>query len=200
MVSKLKVIALAFVSTLIFSMNTQAQVDDDVVQAAVTACEKITPQQRQMAKVAGYDVESLCSAANDATNLMVDTTTPQVVIPTETVTPKTDNALEIGFKDTDGNVLGEKEETEEQELQQFGYHLFEGTPITFAPATEIPVVSNYMIGPGDSIKVQFFGKISESYTLTVNRDGTVQFPELGPISLAGLTFTEMKELLSELIQ
>jgi len=94
----------------------------------------------------------------------------------------------------------EEEIEEEPKLVQFGYDLFSGSPTTFAPATEIPVVSDYIIGPGDNINVQLFGKSSESFTLTVNRDGSVQFPELGPIILAGLTFDEMKNLLTNRVE
>jgi hypothetical protein len=30
-------------------------------------------------------------------------------------------------------------------------------PTTFAPATDIPVPSNYVIGPGDTIELQLIG-------------------------------------------
>ncbi|MDE0770339.1 MAG: SLBB domain-containing protein, partial [Opitutaceae bacterium] len=79
-----------------------------------------------------------------------------------------------------------------KDLKQFGYDLFAGTPTTFAPATEIPVPADYIIGPGDQIRIQFFGKNAASYDLYVTRDGLLQIPELGPISVAGQHFTELK--------
>jgi len=79
-----------------------------------------------------------------------------------------------------------------KDLKQFGYDLFAGTPTTFAPATEIPVPADYIIGPGDQIRIQFFGKDAASYDLYVTRDGLLQIPELGPISVAGQRFTELK--------
>jgi polysaccharide export outer membrane protein len=81
-------------------------------------------------------------------------------------------------------------------LDQFGYDLFAGAPTTFAPATDIPVSSDYVIGPGDELRVQFYGKTNVSVDLVVDRDGTVPLPELGPISVAGLTFSEMKEFVT----
>ncbi|MCW1251238.1 SLBB domain-containing protein, partial [Shewanella baltica] len=57
----------------------------------------------------------------------------------------------------------------------------------------------YMIGPGDSLNVQLFGKENNQYTLTVGRDGAIQFPNLGPISLVGLSFAEVRELLQQKI-
>lgn len=56
-----------------------------------------------------------------------------------------------------------------------------------------------MIGPGDSLNVQLFGKENNQYTLTVGRDGAIQFPGLGPISLVGLSFSEVRELLQQKI-
>lgn len=84
------------------------------------------------------------------------------------------------------------EVTGEDALRPFGYDLFAGIPSTFAPATDVPVPAEYVIGPGDQIRVQLYGDVNESYVLTVNRDGTVNFPELGPISVAGQTFAQMR--------
>ncbi len=186
-------------------IQSQLQAEEADVQAAIDACENITLQQRQMAKAAGYDVDSLCSAAKNATK-EIDTSRPTVVVPRSTTAmpeDPEDKALEETIKESnDAPTLEEDKQTKvvEQTLEQFGYDLFAGTPTTFAPATEIPVVSNYMIGPGDNIKVQLFGKKSDNFTLTVSRDGIVQFPELGPITLAGLTFMEMKRVLTERVE
>jgi polysaccharide export outer membrane protein len=84
----------------------------------------------------------------------------------------------------------------DQDLEQFGYELFAGVPTTFAPATDIPVSADYIIGPGDEIRIQLYGKTSLASDLIVDRDGIISFPELGPITVAGLTFREMKELVS----
>jgi polysaccharide export outer membrane protein len=106
--------------------------------------------------------------------------------------PLTGDAIEIqrAFE----NFLAESEPLEvDQNLRQFGYDLFAGAPTTFAPATDIPVSSDYIIGPGDEIHIQLYGKTSAATTLLVDRDGIVSFPELGPITVAGLTFREMKD-------
>lgn len=84
-------------------------------------------------------------------------------------------------------------------LKPFGYNLFAGVPSTFAPATEIPVPANYVLGPGDIIQVQLFGKENQQYSLVVNRDGTVNFPSIGPVSVAGQSFDNMQKNLAERI-
>jgi protein involved in polysaccharide export with SLBB domain len=80
-------------------------------------------------------------------------------------------------------------------LQPFGYALFEGEQNVFdlEPAAYAPIPRDYVIGPGDELKVQLYGNENYEVTLTVNQDGTINFPKVGPRPVAGLTFGELKE-------
>ena len=80
----------------------------------------------------------------------------------------------------------------EEALKPFGYDLFAGSPSTFAPATDVPVPVDYVVGPGDEIQVQLFGALNQNYLLTVGRDGQINFPQLGPIDVAGQTFSQVR--------
>ena len=82
-------------------------------------------------------------------------------------------------------------------LQLFGLDLFSEVPTTFAPSTDIPIPSDYVVGPGDTVSVQLYGNENQQYELVVSRDGLVQFPTIGPVPVAGLTFEEMR---SELLR
>ncbi len=84
-----------------------------------------------------------------------------------------------------------------QDLEQFGYDLFAGVPTTFAPATDVPVPLEYVLGPGDELEVQLFGQKSEVFTLVVDREGSVAFPEIGPLTLAGMSFAEAKATIAQ---
>lgn len=84
-------------------------------------------------------------------------------------------------------------------LMPFGYDLFAGAPTTFSPVTEIPVPVDYVVGPGDTVQVQLFGKESAEYELMVGRDGQLQFPGIGPIAVTGMRFAELKEDLARRI-
>lgn len=90
--------------------------------------------------------------------------------------------------------------TVRQALRPFGYELFEGVPTTFAPATDIPVPADYVIGPGDTVMVQLYGKENQEYELTVSREGLLQFPSIGPISVAGLKFEQLQKLIGDRIE
>ena len=84
-------------------------------------------------------------------------------------------------------------------LKQFGYDIFNKVPLTFAPVTDAPVPSNYVIGPGDTVNILFFGKKSIDLSQQVTRDGNLEIPELGPVSVVGLTFSELKANINERI-
>ncbi len=94
-------------------------------------------------------------------------------------------------------ILATKSFSRTSKVRPFGYELFSGTPNTFAPATDIPVPSDYVIGPGDNVRVQLFGNQNETFTLLVSRDGTINFPKLGPISTNGLRFDELQSMLEK---
>ena len=82
-------------------------------------------------------------------------------------------------------------------LKPFGYDLFAGVPSTFAPATDVPVPTEYVVGPGDTFRVQLIGSTRGNYNLVVGRDGQVNFPELGPITVSGMRFEEARQLLEQ---
>lgn len=86
------------------------------------------------------------------------------------------------------------------EISQFGYNLFAGTATTFAPATDIPVPRDYIIGPDDEILVHLYGARQEKIALTVSRKGSINFPEEGPIQVSGLTFSKMTSLIEEIVK
>jgi protein involved in polysaccharide export with SLBB domain len=76
-------------------------------------------------------------------------------------------------------------------LKPFGYDLFKDTSSTFAPVNDIPVPSDYVVGPGDQLTIQLFGNENRTFRLTVGRDGRISFPELGPIMVGGRTFQQV---------
>lgn len=85
----------------------------------------------------------------------------------------------------------------DEALEPFGYDLFTDAPSTFVPATDIPVPPDYVVGPGDQLRVQLFGNTNRNLALTVGRDGNVSLPEIGPISVSGQRFATVKQNLEE---
>lgn len=80
-------------------------------------------------------------------------------------------------------------------IRQFGYDLFRLPPSTFAPVDKVPVGPDYVIGPGDEIKITIWGRIEGQWSVVVDRDGNITIPKIGILGVTGLTFKELKDLL-----
>ena len=78
-------------------------------------------------------------------------------------------------------------------LKPFGYELFEPSEAGFDPPMTGPVPPDYVLGPGDSVRVQFFGKVNGVYEFDISRDGVLNLPEIGPVTVAGLPFSEFRQ-------
>ena len=85
-------------------------------------------------------------------------------------------------------------------LKPFGYELFESNQAGFEPPTTGPVPPDYVLGPGDSVRVQLFGNVNGIYEYDVTRDGTLNLPEIGPMTVAGLPFSEFREDLNRRVK
>jgi protein involved in polysaccharide export with SLBB domain len=85
-------------------------------------------------------------------------------------------------------------------LKPFGYDLFDHPISTFAPATNVPVPADYVVGPGDELDVQLYGAKNTNLKLMVGHDGRVAIPELGPVSVGGQTFASVKDQLESRVE
>ncbi|MEA1970808.1 MAG: SLBB domain-containing protein, partial [Thermodesulfobacteriota bacterium] len=85
-------------------------------------------------------------------------------------------------------------------LPVFGHRLFSAGPASFTPPSNMPVTADYIVGPDDNIIVQLWGRINEQYDLTVQRDGSIQFPQIGTIQVAGLTYKQLQDLIKREVE
>ena len=83
------------------------------------------------------------------------------------------------------------------ELTAFGYDVLKGTPESFTLSDDFPVPNDYLIGPGDELKIELYGKVNQEFVLKVTREGMVNLPTLGPINASGLTFSEFRALMTK---
>ena len=77
-------------------------------------------------------------------------------------------------------------------IRQFGYDLFRQPPSTFAPADRVPVGPDYVLGPGDELRITIWGNIEGQWNAVIDRDGKISLPKVGTIGVTGLTFGEFK--------
>ncbi|PKG75880.1 sugar transporter [Shewanella sp. GutCb] len=186
--------ALAVLSTQVLALTPSPQMIEQFKNLPAS-------EQQRLAKQYGVDPSMIGGSSNsqpalenpNVINQRAQYDAKGQLIPTDSF----GNPLNQGEKDEE---LKFKEDAAKTELKRFGYDLFAGEPTTFAPVSDVPVPSEYLVGPGDNIKVQLYGKDNKEYDLVINREGVIQFPELGPITVAGLNFSELRKTLSQRIE
>ena len=181
-----------------FSVTAMAQDLNSSLNEAKDICASITAGNRAAAKAAGYDVDKLCQNLGSIGNAPVEQkAAAEVSAPTPRATVS--SSAQVNVKQANVvapvAVAGTEASVRTKDLKPFGYDLFANVPSTFAASTNIPVSPDYLLGPGDELQILFYGKLNQSFSLRINRDGMVDFPELGPLVLAGLSFGEAKEML-----
>jgi polysaccharide biosynthesis/export protein len=80
-----------------------------------------------------------------------------------------------------------------QALKPFGYDLFAEYPSSFEPLNNVPVPSDYIVGPGDVLDILLYGSQNHAYQMVVGRSGQIDFPELGPINVGGQLFSAVQD-------
>ncbi len=172
------------------SFSAYSQGLEDVKQL----CDNATAANKAMARQAGYDLDQLCGEITTAGAAKVAVQAPAPVA-RGTVSSSEDISVTVAPV----AVTGVGATTPASSLKPFGYDLFANAPTTYAPAASIPVSGDYLLGPGDTLDILFYGKTNNAFSLDINREGFVDFPELGPVGLAGLTYAEAKEMLQSRI-
>lgn len=86
-----------------------------------------------------------------------------------------------------------------QILPIFGMDLFRRVPSTFAPLDMAPVPSDYVVGPGDELRLRAWGQLNFQADVRVDRTGEIYLPQVGPVHVAGLPFSELDPHLREAI-
>lgn len=151
-------------------------------------------EQRRLAARYGIDIDSVLGPGQFGE-------IPALGEPGETLEP----AVPYRRRERERLLADEQSLVEEQEGRfrierldpglRFGLDLFDAEVSTFAPVDNAPVPADYRLGPGDSLNVMLIGKENQQFELMLGRDGAVDFPELGKISVAGLRLEEATQLL-----
>lgn len=88
-----------------------------------------------------------------------------------------------------------------QILPIYGANLFQNVPSTFAPVDMAPVPPDYVIGPGDELRIRVWGQVNFQANVRVDRAGEVYIPvsQVGPVHVAGIPYSELDEHLRQAI-
>ena len=78
-------------------------------------------------------------------------------------------------------------------LPIFGADLFQYAPSTFSPVDNTPVPPDYIIGPGDELRIRIWGQVNFNANVMVDRAGEINLPQVGQVHVAGLPFQALTE-------
>ena len=212
--SRLFTVLLLFTVPLFCLWATLAAAQEEAAAGLAEAramCDGLTEENKSMAAAAGYDIDKLCRSfdlmgsspdfeARQPEPLVLPRGVAKKTLPSDNSGSKVMSELEQKRGVDEQQTAGEGiESIHSGGLKPFGYELFAGEPTTFEPASRIPVSPDYLLGPGDVLEVLLFGSDNKSYSLTIGRNGTIDFPALGPIAVAGISFADAKQLLHQRI-
>ncbi|MDR1137695.1 MAG: polysaccharide export protein, partial [Synergistaceae bacterium] len=80
-------------------------------------------------------------------------------------------------------------------LPRYGMLFFGQPPSTYAPLSSVPVTTGYVLGPDDQLVITLWGMVEDNFTVTINRDGVANVPNIGSVRLAGYSLDEAKGVL-----
>lgn len=86
-----------------------------------------------------------------------------------------------------------------QVLPIYGADLFRNVPSTFAPLNSAPVPRDYVLGPGDELRVRVWGQVNFQANLRVDRSGEIFLPQIGPVHVEGLPVSALDAKLRDAI-
>jgi len=85
--------------------------------------------------------------------------------------------------------------------ERFGQEVFENPP---ASAGQIPIdfpaSPDYVLGPGDGVTIDLWGGVSQRLIRTVDHEGRIALPEIGPVLVNGQTLSDVQQSVQRLLR
>ncbi len=85
--------------------------------------------------------------------------------------------------------------TIDQVLPIYGASLFASVPSTFAPLDMTPVPPDYVLGPGDELRIRVWGQVNFQSNVRVDRTGEIFLPQVGPVHVAEIPISALDAIL-----
>lgn len=86
------------------------------------------------------------------------------------------------------------QETTGRLLPMYGRDLFD-SPQAYSADSTLPAPSDYLLGPGDEVQLQVWGPLDFNANLVLDRNGQVNIPRVGVVTLAGVAVRDLDKAL-----
>lgn len=97
------------------------------------------------------------------------------------------------------NIRNEFKKEEKEGLKIFGSEFFSNANLTFEPNMRIATPSNYVLGVDDELSIDIFGFSEKTSKYKINTEGQIRVPNIGPVTIAGLTIEEARTKLKSVM-
>ena len=87
-------------------------------------------------------------------------------------------------------VMTVTEVVDSNKVLVYGRDIFTNENLTFMPNENIPTPPDYKLGPGDEIIIDIWGNNQTTIRQVLSPDGTINIPDVGLVSLNGMTVKE----------
>ena len=82
----------------------------------------------------------------------------------------------------------------------FGYDLFDNYKKTKTSNIVRSAPADYILGPGDELRINFSGTVKSSRKVKIDREGNIFLRELGTVNFSGLSYKRAQEELDQIVE
>ena len=85
--------------------------------------------------------------------------------------------------------------------RRFGMDVFENNSQNpYAIPMDLPAGPDYVVGPGDGLAIDLWGGVSRRIYRSVDREGRISLPEVGPLLVSGKSLAEVQQNLQQVLR
>jgi polysaccharide biosynthesis/export protein len=85
--------------------------------------------------------------------------------------------------------------------ERFGEEVFENPPAAVGTIPiDFPASPDYVLGPGDGLTIDLWGGVSQRLVRTVDHEGRIALPEIGPLLVNGQTLGDVQQSVQRLLR
>ena len=107
--------------------------------------------------------------------------------------------LELDLLELERRLNTDKNISIDEDLKLFGSDFFNTFQTTFMPINEPNPGSDYSLDVGDVLNIQLVGQQNYIEDFIIGRDGSVSMPDIGKITVAGLSMDEASKLIKSMV-
>lgn len=189
MIKKISSLLIVFSLYVFWASESYAQMTDDALVTYVMEAMASGKSQTEIAKelaAKGVSVDQITRIKS-----MYDKGGADVQGTSRSVKTMPDRTRKLDFKTLEKEFFAlDSLANEVKEKEVFGRSIFTNRNLTFAPNVNIPTPANYKMGPGDEVIIDIWGSNETTIRQTISPDGFINVPNLGIISLNGMTVRE----------